>query len=315
MIKHPILEQPSNKHPFENIPEDHLEEWLDHMAANNPFPGKMPAGKAKEQLRRQLLAQVRQRTGQARLTPMHIRWAAAAAILLLLGAGAYLLLRDKPPRELKFVALSTQNGERKVVNLPDNSTLYLGPAATVAYAEDFTRHREIKLTQGEVFFDVQQDDAHPFRVQVDSLQVDVLGTSFNIKAYPRHEELAIGVSTGKIRVSKASQVLGTLTPQLQMQVSRKDYHITTTSLPGRDMDALRNNRISFENMPLADVLTMLEAYYPVRFTLQDKVDLRVSGSFQVRLTIRQVVGALQQLTDKKVIFKQQEHDTYIVRSS
>ncbi|MBV7530252.1 FecR family protein [Chitinophaga sp. sic0106] len=310
------MEQPSHKYPFDHIPEEQLEQWLDHLATTTPFPGEMPAGKAREQLRRQLLQQVKQNIGHAapKVTRMYTRWAAAAAVTLLLGASTWLLLHQTPP-PTKFVTLSTKNGERKVVTLPDNSTIYLGPDVTLAYAENFSRQREIKLLRGEVFFDVQQDNQHPFRVYVDSLQVDVLGTSFNIKAYARHQEMTIGVSTGKIRVSKAARVLATLTPSLQMQISRKNYHYITTALPGIDMEALRSNRISFENMPLTDVLTMLEAYYPVQFKLQNNPELRVSGSFNRQLSIQQVVSVLQQLTGKKVIFTQQQPGTYIVQSS
>ncbi|NIG54113.1 FecR family protein [Chitinophaga sp. Cy-1792] len=293
-----------------------LEQWLDHMAGQQPFPGEMPAGRQKEQLRKAMLLELRQRTGQpnGRVTFMTIRRMAAAAAVALFLTGAAYWWFTKPAGRVNYIALHTNIGERKQIRLPDNSTIWLGPDATIEYAENFTSDRSLRLQQGEAFFDVYKDDAHPFRIAVDSLQVDVLGTSFNIQAYEQHSAVTIGVSTGKVRISKGSQVMGVLTEHQQMQVQKNNYTCQMTT-GTQDVEGLKNNRINFENMPLAEVLTVLEHYYPVRFTLEAPLELRISGSFNTKLKIEQVVHVLQDLVANKVAIIQQQPDIYLVRSS
>ncbi|MDQ0109947.1 ferric-dicitrate binding protein FerR (iron transport regulator) [Chitinophaga terrae (ex Kim and Jung 2007)] len=311
------MEEQKQPGRFENAPEDFQNEWLDHLAETSPFPGFMPVGEEKEALRKKMLREIKHRTGHAafRISGRVIRWSAAAAILLLTAGIGYFKVREMGDKPVQYVTLFTQTGERKLIQLPDSSTVWLGPASGISYADNFSGNRQVKLLFGEALFDVSKDDDHPFSVGVDSLNVEVLGTSFNIKAYKKHEAITIGVSTGKIRVSKQSQVLSYLVDKEQISIRKQDYSFNKTTMPALDVEGLRNNRINFEDMPLKDVLTMLESYYPVTFEMADDVKMRISGSFSLKLQTKQVVKVLQQLVEKKIEILEKQPGIYTVRSS
>ncbi|RFS22788.1 DUF4974 domain-containing protein [Chitinophaga silvatica] len=309
------MEEKKHSQRFEDASENFLNDWIDHLANSNPFPGEMPAGKEKEQLRKQMLMEIKRRTG----LPVHrqsksiLGWSIAATILVLISLGGLQILLQRKP--IQYVRLTTATGERKLITLPDHSSVWLGPASSIEYAEKFAANREVKLVYGEAFFDVSKDDDHPFNVMVDSLKVDVLGTSFNIQAFKKHDIITIGVSTGKVRVGTHSKVFGYLTAKDQIQILKDDYSFNIHSMPSLEVDGLRNNRINFEDMPLTDVLSMLESYYPITFQSKDTTDIRISGSFSMKLQPNQVVKVLQQLVEKQVDIQEMQPGIYTVRLS
>src|SRR5882757_3190905 len=99
--------------------------------------------------------------------------------------------REKPTKEeLRFNMLTTPRSGTYMVVLPDQSKVWLNSASSLKYPASFDglADREVTLT-GEAYFEVAKNSAQPFRVHVDEATVDVLGTNFNINAYP--DELAI----------------------------------------------------------------------------------------------------------------------------
>lgn len=115
-------------------------------------------------------------------------WLKVAAAIVLI-AGAVFLYRNYGlekvnPTELKAQVFSTKSGERKKVSLPDGSVVLLNAKSSLAIGADFNdKVREVKLT-GEAFFDVVHNKDKPFKVHTDDFNINVLGTSFNVKAYP-----------------------------------------------------------------------------------------------------------------------------------
>ncbi|SIO55053.1 FecR family protein [Chitinophaga niabensis] len=94
------------------------------------------------------------------------------------------------------IQVSTLKGERKQFQLADGTSIWLAPASKLNYREN---SREITL-QGEAFFDVAKDDAHPFIVHTGKTNTTVLGTTFNIQAYNDRADIEIVLLTGKVKV-------------------------------------------------------------------------------------------------------------------
>ncbi|WP_138991252.1 FecR family protein [Larkinella sp. C7] len=87
-----------------------------------------------------------------------------------------------------------------VIHLEDGSTVTLAPASRIHYAKNFsTPKREVYLN-GEAFFEVAKDPAHPFLVYANGLVTKVLGTSFTVKAYESSREVIVEVKTGRVSV-------------------------------------------------------------------------------------------------------------------
>ena len=117
--------------------------------------------------------------------PKQIRWLSAftplriAASLLIVLAGALIYRYALQPSGVQITISST--GEVKTLYLPDSTKVWLNIMSELSYGEDFTSsNREINL-KGQAYFSVKPDSLHPFTIQSGSAQIDVLGTSFDVK--------------------------------------------------------------------------------------------------------------------------------------
>lgn len=288
-----------------------VEQWLDSLAAESSHPGKQLSTQEKEQLRRKMLKTIRKRT-IGTTTWWKPAGIAAAVVSVLLGG--YLLLRlQSPSSKPVYQVLRTGVGEQKMVRLPDSSRIWLGPNSELQYPEQYTSLRNIVLVSGEAFFDVTPDALHQFTVQVDSLQVAVLGTSFNVRAYHNIPSLNIAVNTGKIRVTRSGNVLGTLSAGQTIQYDRSRGAVAMGTFNPSATEAWKNNRLNFDNTPLAEVLHMLENYYPVRFTLQHAQPVMISGSLNMKMKPEQVMNVLREISGNTIQFVKQSGQQYLVQ--
>ena len=121
----------------------------------------------------------------------HRGWMAIAASFLIGAIGLALWLQP--------VSRTAPLGERLTVPLPDGSSVELNSGATLRYARRFGEERAVHLT-GEAYFDVIKD-SRPFRVETFNARVEVLGTRFNIKAWPDGLAPATTVSLESGRVA------------------------------------------------------------------------------------------------------------------
>jgi len=105
----------------------------------------------------------------------------------------------------KINTLSTAKGETYVVILPDNSKVWLNAVSSLTYATSLKENgqRRVKL-EGEAYFEVAKDKAHPFIVESRGQQIEVLGTHFNVNSYADEKVIATTLLEGSVRVASGS---------------------------------------------------------------------------------------------------------------
>ncbi|MEM9928853.1 MAG: FecR domain-containing protein, partial [Bacteroidota bacterium] len=138
----------------------------------------------------------RQRTSRSRFSILRI-----AAALLVLAVAAFTIVGYLNEDRATVLAFSTTS-DTEEVKLPDGSIITLNKDTELTYVAD-KNTRQLELT-GEAFFDVARDEARPFTIITGDLTTTVLGTSFNIRAYP-DEELEVSVKSGKVAVAAAEE--------------------------------------------------------------------------------------------------------------
>lgn len=224
------------------------------------------------------------------------RWIkfAAVVVLTLLGLGLYIFLNtttSKPPQAVAETTYYT-GYERKKIVLPDGSTVQLNFNSSFTFeAASFARHRVLKL-KGEAYFDVQQDQAHPFEVQTSIGSVTVLGTRFTLAAAEQASFIA-EVFEGKVEVKSLigpEQSLRLTAGQaLKWEADGKIiFYTTAQSAPEWVSGILR-----FDQLPLKEVFQKLESYYGVqiRILALDLLDKRITGTYEqapLELVLRQM---------------------------
>ncbi|HET7898859.1 MAG TPA: FecR domain-containing protein, partial [Flavisolibacter sp.] len=194
-------------------------------------------------------------------------WMKVAAVVFIIAGAAYLTLRLAKP-STDFIAVVNPSGKIQAVHLPDQSIVWLNAASELQYAKNFSEHRDIKL-KGEAFFEVSHDAAHPFTVTAGELKTKVLGTSFNIKAYPAEETATVSLVTGRVEVSEKSGVLAVLQPSMQLQFNKQTHKASTAALDSNTVLAWKNGRLQFEGESFGSIAQTLERWYGVSFHFTD----------------------------------------------
>ena len=103
------------------------------------------------------------------------------------------------------INISAPMNDKLAVMLPDSSEVWLNAGSSILYPETFAKDKRQVILNGEAYFSVKKDTASPFIVETSQLSVKVLGTRFNVKAYPNDEKITTTLTSGKVEVSVRSQ--------------------------------------------------------------------------------------------------------------
>jgi hypothetical protein len=126
--------------------------------------------------------------------------------VILIGIVSFYFYTNHPKTSLPKVAaissIVTRNGNKSKINLPDGSQVWLNAGSRLDYNnENFNRDsREVELT-GEAFFDIAHNAAKPFIVRSGNMRIRVLGTSFNVKAYPGEDNMETSLIRGSVEIT------------------------------------------------------------------------------------------------------------------
>lgn len=179
---------------------------------------------------------------------------------LVLAPGAYMLSRPG-----LFATYKTDVGERRSFTLADGSTVELGSYSALS-VEFSDKRRDLVLHQGQGFFQVAADATRPFVVSAKGGTITALGTAFDVKL----DEDAVTVSVVEHAVSVA---FGDAAPVRLDEGWQLTFIGGTIAAPHRSdsqiVEAWRNDRVIFEDVPLRRVLTELERYRRGRIFLTD----------------------------------------------
>jgi len=189
-------------------------------------------------------------------------------------------------------------GIRSKVSLPDGSTLWLNAESEIAYKVPFVRkNRQVKLS-GEAYFDVKNTGKIPFTVKSGNSEITVLGTQFNVKAYPGEEQIEVALKEGSIRFAAQnghSNDAGTdMVPNDYLAFNRSSGEFT---LENKNIDryiSWHQNILIFDNTPMAELVRLIERWYGVSIEIVDDEIKRyhLNGTLEDE-TLRDVMEILQ----------------------
>lgn len=206
-------------------------------------------------------------------------WSVAAAILLLISV--WWIVRESPVTPASMAEIVTTQGERRSIILPDSTEVWLNQNSTLRYASAF-QDRRVELI-GEGYFSVRRDEKRPFVITSGEVETTVLGTVFNVRAYPGEEDLEVSVVSGKVQVKEAQtqkQVL--LEAGKAATYNRAEKTLAEADTPTENADAWVDQQLVFEGTPLRAVINDLELYYGIQIQVENPAILNCtfSGQFE-----------------------------------
>ena len=231
-------------------------------------------------------------------------WMKVAASVLLVITGGILWYKNNQPLPKKVIAysnISTAAGERKVVILSDGSSLTLNSASAICIATDFSSKRKVQIIDGEVYFDVKHDTKKPFIIQSGIMTTQVLGTSFNIRAYRELSKFSVGVTSGKVGVMIPNQPTTMLIKGKQLVFNKRKNRITLAALDHHLLDwqkgSLILNDASFEEMA---VLVRKNFNISVSTTNQQIAKQHFTATLSTAMTAGQAVEVIAAIHKKSI---------------
>lgn len=220
----------------------------------------------------QITAETYATTAKGKIPFIHTRaFRAAAAALLLIAAGLIITYYIKVYTSPAMMTVSTPADTRDSVMLPDGSRVILNTGSTITYPEAFDARDRRVLLSGEAFFEVQKDPQHPFIIQAGDITTTVLGTSFNVRAYPGHDT-DVAVRTGKVAVAHHADCVILLSDEQAI------WHVQGNTLEKSSVAidkliAWTEPEIAFDLVTFSEIMDRLARWYHVDFTIQkDKQD-------------------------------------------
>jgi transmembrane sensor len=171
--------------------------------------------------------------------------------------------------------------KKRVIHLPDGSMVILNKHSKLDYPVAFTGGaREVTLS-GEAYFNIVHRSGQPFLVHTGKLVTRVLGTAFNIKAYPRENAIEVTVDHGKVQVMKGLSSMGMLTDNQQIRYDRgrDDYARNTVNV--KPVIAWKPVEISFDDITMEEAARQIGQRFKVTVSFANPVvkDCRVTATF------------------------------------
>ncbi|WP_316836506.1 FecR family protein [Pedobacter nutrimenti] len=192
----------------------------------------------------------------------------------------------------KMNTLSTANGENYQVHLPDGSLIYLNAASSLTYSVGLMARGERRVRlEGEAYFEISKDNAHPFIVESKGQEVKVLGTHFNVNSYADEEVAKTTLLEGSVRIGTADEQK-ILKPGEQAIVRASRIKLAKADLEAAV--AWKNGEFIFNGESITEVMRILSRWYNVEIEYQGPITKeRFEGNVLKEKDITEVLELLE----------------------
>ncbi len=250
----------------------------------------------------------------------------AASLVFLLGSFSLYYFHDqilpnhkaekKIAHEIPLMEKETQKGQKLSMVLGDGTIVKLNAESKLRLPEKFSAEVRTVFLTGEAYFEVAKDSNRPFIIESEGVMVKVVGTSFNIKAYPEKKIVKVAVTSGKVMVQDQENGVN---QQNSILLEKNDLYISNKKTKEenvfRNIDvtneiAWKNGILLYTKALIQDIFKDVERWYDVEIFLENTVsqsDL-YSGSFDNK-SLQNVLqgisfssGLAYRIEDKKIFF-------------
>lgn len=220
-------------------------------------------------------------------------WAAASVAVLLIAGGVYFARTRTAQPDAVMATLTEQTGRSSIkkIALPDGTTVWLNFDSKIKYAA--REGREVWL-EGEGYFEVAPREGKTFLVHAGTLDVNVLGTSFNIDAYTPGETVTVTVASGKVAVGAGDAARTTLAANQQAVYQAAAGKIEKSDISAADFSAWRQGQLVFKKAMFSTIAQKLERRYNVRirFSGEHIANALLTARFDENVPLKDVLAML-----------------------
>lgn len=199
----------------------------------------------------------------------------------------------------------TRPGEISTLTFLDGTKIILNADSKLKYPSVFQNNLREVFLEGEAYFEVAHTDNIPFIVHSEDLSTTVLGTKFNVKAFPEEKDIFVSLVEGKVKVSIAHNGETLLNPEEQLSFNKASRTEEVSGFNLLQVVGWKDNILIFDDVTLEKALVVLERLYDVKFELADtsfgKMTIKANFENASFWTIVKVIKSLTALEYKTEI--------------
>lgn len=211
------------------------------------------------------------------------QWLKVAAIITLTLVCNYWYREYKSGQEvIAMNTISVPAGQRTNLTLPDGTNVWLNARTTLQYPATFNKKQRNVLLKGEAYFDVTPNKKVPFIVRTDRYDIEVLGTRFDVDAYPDQKGFETTLMKGSVKVTSQQFPEQTITLKPNHKVYVKDGELTVTKVDDFNPYRWKEGLICFKDEPFQTIMEDFEKYYGIRIIINNKNALKYSYNGKFR---------------------------------
>lgn len=262
-----------------------LMEWFRQCASKEEFfmlfetawkesPDEMPRG-VQERMYRRLSRELDEKKTKTILLRSRFSWKvwpqiAVACIIIVLGLVNYRMSDKQKQLSTQNFMVLAEKGQRAFITLPDSTKVWLNSDTKISYPADYgLKERNVTLV-GEAYFEVAKNSDKRFIVEAKGMQVEALGTSFNVNAYQNDNKIIASLFSGSVRVSYDRHV-AILKPHESVKVDLLNRSFSRYKDESMQNIALwRKNEITFDGESLEEITHIMSRLYNTTICIEDE---------------------------------------------
>jgi ferric-dicitrate binding protein FerR (iron transport regulator) len=198
------------------------------------------------------------------------------AAVFIIAFGLYFIFDSvvQKQKPVNMVFTTTENTQQSIV-LSDGSEIAMNRGSEISYPDVFNADIRRINFEGEAFFNIAHNPQKPFIIKSGELQIEVLGTSFNLCSCPDSDETTLYLESGKVLFSSIDLNDGSLKEQLILTPGQKGIYnrnsglISKSDFKGQNYLSWKTGIIEFEKTPLSEVFGVLEKTYDLKIKSED----------------------------------------------
>ena len=262
-----------------------LMEWFRQCASKEEFfmlfetawkesPDEMPRD-VQERMYRRLSRELDEKKTKPILLRSRFSWKvwpqiAVACIIIVLGLVNYRMNDKQKQLSTQNFTVLAEKGQRAFITLPDSTKVWLNSDTKISYPADYgLKERNVTLV-GEAYFEVAKNPDKRFIVEAKGMQVEALGTSFNVNAYQNDNKIIASLFSGSVRVSYDRHV-AILKPHESVKVDLLNRSFSRYKDESMQNIALwRKNEITFDGESLEEITHIMSRLYNTTICIEDE---------------------------------------------
>lgn len=184
----------------------------------------------------------------------------------------YLSLKMEASGRPGYHTIKTPQGGQYLVILPDGSSAKLNAASSIRFPSSFNQQRREVEVRGEVYFDIQSDQKRPFVVSLpNGAKINVLGTSFNVRAYPR-ERIKTTLDNGSVKLNVGDdELIMKSGEQVELAAEASDPVLLKRKVDLSLETSWKDGYFNFENAELTTIMTEIARWYDVDIHYKNRI--------------------------------------------